>query len=303
MKVVIAGTGTMGATFGSLLKMNGNDVDFLDGWSENRDAINKNGIHFINLGKEEYIEAKAYKVSEYNQIPDLIIVFTKSMGLKNMLEDIKHLIGKNTKVMCLLNGLGHLDTLKEYVSVENIIMGVTTMTASMLGPGKFEVTGYGKTEIQDNGDILEELIKTGLVCNYSENIMYSIWRKACINGTMNALSAILEANLHQIGKVENIKNIINKIVKEFSSVAKVEGINIEVDTLSEHIFNFTKDSFAGSRHYPSMYQDLVKNHRYTEVDYLNGYISKKAKKYGIDTPYCDFITIIIHGKESVLGVK
>ena len=51
-----------------------------------------------------------------------------------------------------------------------------------------------------------------------------------------------------------------------------------------------------AEHYPSMHQDLVQHKRMTEIDYLNGYISRKGKEYGIDTPYCDYVTQMIHLK-------
>ena len=52
-----------------------------------------------------------------------------------------------------------------------------------------------------------------------------------------------------------------------------------------------------------MYQDLIKNHRLTEIDYINGAVSRKGKKYGIATPYCHFLTELIHAKEDSLQVK
>jgi len=52
-----------------------------------------------------------------------------------------------------------------------------------------------------------------------------------------------------------------------------------------------------------MYQDLINNHRLTEIDYINGAVSRKGKKYGIPTPYCDLLTQLIHCKEDILGAK
>ena len=175
MKVVIAGSGAMGATYGSMLKKSGHDVVFLDLWQENVDAINQNGIKFINLGVEETLTSKAYKPSEYNGEADLLIVFTKSMQLKDMLNDVKHLISEKTAVLCLLNGLGHIDTLKEFVPKENILMGVTVLTAGMKGPGVFAVSNYGKTEIQNIDEkgkekaleVVEAINNSGLPCEYS----------------------------------------------------------------------------------------------------------------------------------------
>lgn len=313
MKIVIAGSGAMGATYGSMLAKNGNDVVFLDLWQENVDALNKNGCKLNNLGTDEIIPIKAYKPSEYTEIPDLVIVFTKSMQLSNMLEEVKHLLGENTRVLCLLNGLGHTNTLKKFVDPKNILMGVTVLTASMNGAGSFKVTNYGKTEIQnivDNEEAINEAKKVvetinnaGLPTVYSEDIMFSIWRKACINGTMNACCTILQCNMEQLGTIPNLRHLLGQIVSEFALVAKEEGTILNVEEMTNLVCWFTTSEFAGVKHYPSMYQDLINNHRKTEIDFLNGYVARKAKEAGKEALYCELITEFVHGKEEILGVK
>ncbi|WP_067139173.1 2-dehydropantoate 2-reductase [Oceanivirga salmonicida] len=311
MEIVIAGAGAMGATYGAMLKKSGNNVIFLDEWQDNVDTINNSGVKFINLSKEEKLEIKAYKPVEYKKIPDLIIVFTKSMQLDNMLTNIKHLFGENTKVLCLLNGLGHIETLKKYVEPKNILIGVTVLTAQMKKAGVFEVTSYGNTEIQNitkDGEksakeIVTTINNTGLPCIYSKDIIYSIWRKACINGTMNACCALLDCNMIELGKSPNLEKILRTIVEEFSMVAKYEGVNIDIDEITELVCWFTTPEFKGSSHYPSMHQDLIKNNRYTEIDYLNGYVAKKAKENGDNAKFCELITLLVHSKEQILGAK
>lgn len=311
MKVVIAGSGAMGVTYGSMLIKSGHEVTFIDLWDKNIDAINNNGISFINLGNEENIRAKAYLPKDFNDKPDLLIVFTKSMQLREMLENVKHLIGNNTKVLCLLNGLGHIDTLKDFISPDKILMGVTVLTAGMKGPGIFACSNYGKTEIQNIDPkgkesaikVVDAINSSGLPCVYSEDILFSIWRKACINGTMNCCCALLDCNMLQLGQIENSRKLLGNIVKEFSDVAKTQGVNLDVKKMTDLVCWYTSTEFQGVHHYPSMHQDLIQNKRKTEIDYLNGYVARKGKEAGISTPYCDLITIFIHGKESVLEVK
>ncbi len=49
-----------------------------------------------------------------------------------------------------------------------------------------------------------------------------------------------------------------------------------------------------------MHQDLIQHHRLTEIDYINGYVSKKGKEFNIPTPYNDLLTTIVHSKEQLL---
>ncbi|MGT2865842.1 2-dehydropantoate 2-reductase [Streptococcus fryi] len=308
MKIVIAGTGAMGATYGGLLAKAGHDVVFLDSWQANIDAINDKGICLDNLGQLETINAKAYLPEEYHDSPDLLVVFTKSMQLRDMLDKVKHLISDKTHILCLLNGLGHIDTLKEYVSLNQIIMGVTVVTAGMIGPGQFKVTSRGRTELQDMGeqskdfvlDAVNHLTEAGLPTEYSEDILYSIWRKACLNGTMNACCALLDCNMLELGQIRQSRELLGQIVAEFAAVAAQEGTMIDVEQMTDFVCWHTTEAFGGVHHYPSMHQDLVQNHRLTEIDYLNGYVARKGKAYGLETKYCELITLLVHAKEQLV---
>lgn len=308
MNIVIAGTGAMGATYGALLTQANHEVHFLDGWQENIDAINQNGIHLHNVDRDEIISARCSKPQDYQGQPDLIIVFTKSMQLDSMMQNIKHLIHPNTSVLCLLNGLGHIETLKRYVNEDQIIMGVTVLTAGMSGPGHFSCSAHGKTEIQNIGAggadkaraVATALTEATLPTEYSENVLFSIWRKACLNGTMNANCALLDCNMISLGGIPNLKLLLKTIVSEFASVAALEGVHLDIQEITDYVTWFTTKDFAGSNHHPSMHQDLILHHRYTEIDFLNGYVARKAREAGSQAPYCELITLYVHAKEKLL---
>jgi len=83
------------------------------------------------------------------------------------------------------------------------------------------------------------------------------------------------------------------------SVAQYEGVELDLEEVVAHVEScFNPDTIG--LHYPSMYQDLIKNHRMTEIDYINGAVSRKGRKYSIPTPYCDFLAQLIHSKEEIL---
>lgn len=307
MKVYIAGTGAMGATYGTRFLRGGHEVCFLDTWEENLKAMREKGIRFLAEGKEEQFEVQALRPEAAQGTGDLIIVFTKSMQLEGMLKSIAHLIGEQSKILCLLNGLGHCDTLCRFVRKDQIIMGVTVLTAGMQGPGQFSCGSFGKTEIQNlDGDseackaLAEEMSRLGLPTVYAEDIMFSIWRKACINGTMNCCCALLDCNMRELGRCPELRPMLAQIIREFAAVAEKEGTHLPEQEMTDMVCWYTTDAFPGVDHYPSMHQDLCKNHRLTEIDYLNGYVARKGQEYGLDVPYCSLITRLIHGKEKVL---
>ena len=105
-----------------------------------------------------------------------------------------------------------------------------------------------------------------------------------------------------LGKTTTAHKMVETIVNEFAKVAAFENIHLDIPEVIEHCESCFDPETIGM-HYPSMYQDLIKNHRLTEIDYINGAISRNGRKYGIVTPYCDFLTELVHAKEDSLNVK
>ena len=124
--------------------------------------------------------------------------------------------------------------------------------------------------------LAEILSESGLNAKYSNNIHYSIYRKACVNGTMNGLCTILDTNMAGLGETKPAHDMVVTIVNEFAAVAKFENVNLDIAEVVQHVETCFDPSTIGL-HYPSMYQDLIKNNRLTEIDYINGAVSRKGK--------------------------
>lgn len=307
MEIAIIGAGAMGSRFGWQLAKSGNAVTLVDDWDKNIEAVKENGVIAEHDGKKEGIRIPIYPSKEFAKLNsnfDLLVVFTKAMGLERMLETVQPAISKSTYVLCLLNGLGHEDTLSKYVDHNHIIMGVTMIASQMTAPGNIKFEGNGNIEMQSLSDIKDDqeavrsIIDTfnqaNLNAEYSNNVLYSIWRKACVNSVMNTMGALLETNNIGFGNTKVAGDVTEEILFEFEAVAKHEGVILDHD----EVFNHIKETWSVP-HYASMYQDLVKNKRLTEVDFINGAVCRKGESYGVATPYCKLVTQLIHAKEDI----
>ncbi|MGF2143131.1 2-dehydropantoate 2-reductase [Vagococcus fluvialis] len=313
MKIIIAGAGAMGSRFGLMLHQAKNDVILIDGWQEHIDLIKQNGLK-ANFNGEEVVEnISIYHQNDISSVDfsaDLVILFTKAMQLDGMMQSINNMVGENTKVLCLLNGIGHEDVIKKYVPLSNIILGNTMWTAGLEGPGKAKLFGNGSIDLQNLGtdgkeaaeEVIEVLNAANLNAKYSDNILSSIYKKACVNGTMNGLCTILDSNMAGFGETDVADDIVEAIVSEFAAVAERENATLNVPEVLAQIKTCYNRETIGL-HHPSMYQDLIINNRLTEIDYINGAIVRKGKEYGIETPYCSFLTQLVHAKEQILGAK
>ena len=308
MKIAIAGAGAMGSRFGVMLSRAGNQVILIDQWAAHVQAINEKGLTVDTETGSSQVKLPAYLPADVQEKPELVILFTKSMGLANMLAAIEPILGETTKIVCLLNGLGHVPTLEKYVRKENIFMGVTLWTAGLVGPGHVKLVGNGRVEVQNIDpagetaakEICDLFSQAGLNAVYSENVIFSIWRKACVNGTLNTLCTLLDCNIGEFGQLPQAASLLRQIIAEFALIAKAaDQVTLTIEPVAQQIEELYDPKQAGL-HYPSMYQDLILHHRLTEIDYLNGYVAKKAAELNLATPICQLLTELIHAKEALL---
>lgn len=314
MKIAIAGAGAMGGRFGyKLVKAGNKDVFFVDRWEANVEAIRSKGLQVDDGGVHESVEIPVYFPEELadNELQaDLVILFVKAMQLDDMLKSLKPLLGESTYVLCLLNGIGHESVVERHIPRSRILLGNTMWTAGLEGPGRIKLVGGGSIDLQnlmpEGKDmaikVAELLTEAGLIAGYSENVLHMIYKKACVNGAVNGICALLDCNINTYGSTACAEAIVRAVVGEFIGVAAAEGVDMVAEDMVQNILKSFAPEAAGL-HYPSMHQDLVRNNRLTEIDYINGVIVQKGLKYGISTPYCSLITQLVHCKEEILGAK
>lgn len=310
MKILFAGAGALGSRFAYMLHKNGEDVTLIDTWPAHVDKIKAEGLKVIIDGEDlGNFNIPIYYPNELEGQYDVIFVATKSMQLRPMMESLKPFIKDTTKIICILNGLGHVDTLKDYVDPENILIGVTLWTSGLGGPGVLDAVGTGKTEIKQVTEndttvaknIVERFNEAGLNLVYSDNVFQSIWHKAGLNCVLNAYCTIIDCNIGEYGSYSGQQQLTDMLLNEVVAVGRAEGVDVKHEVISGNINRIFPPELAGL-HYPSLYQDM-KNGRLTEIDYLNGAVARLGKKHGISTPVCELITHMIHAKEEINGNK
>lgn len=306
MLVYVAGAGAMGCRFGYQLSKTAHEVILLDNWEDHIAAVREKGLK-VTGDFDETVQLPIMKPTEATEVADLIILLPKADQLPKMLRDIRGIIGPNTKVLSLLNGLGHATTMRRYIPEESIMVGVTIWLAGLKGPGHAHLEGPGSIFLQNmigDGQSAEAIVtmfnQAGLNATYDDNVIEAIWRKTCVNGVMNPTCTIMDCTIGELFGTEGGFNLVQGIFKEFIAVARAEMGAIDEEGIWKYIMETSKKAAS---HYPSMHQDLVQHGRKTEIDYLNGSVVFKGKRVGIETPYCQMITDMIHAKEAMLGLR
>jgi 2-dehydropantoate 2-reductase len=290
MKIAILGAGAMGCIYGARLSaIPQNQVVLVDVWKEHLESINREGILLEEGGVlNAYPNVRATDDPASAGTADLVIVFVKSTITAEAIRNNLALVGPETAVLTLQNGLGNIDALQNSVAPQNILAGTTAHGGTMLGPGKVRHAGTGKTFIGEiSGEVTPRVREiaalfneAGLDTDVSDNALGLVWGKLLSNVGLNALTAITGLLNGQILDYPGTEELMTLAVLEAKAVADALGVKLAYDDPVEHTRALCK---ATAPNRSSMLQDVTAGRR-TEIDMINGAIVREGRRFGIPTP-------------------
>ena len=308
MKIVMLGAGALGSTIGGTLAMGGNDVHFVDMWQEHVDLINKDGLHMTNEKEDWYVRVDARTTADTIGEADLVIVLVKSFATKQAVEQLKqtNVIGKNTLVMSLQNGLGNEETIASIIGSENVISGKTYVGGRLIQAGYISAGVQGKwTYIGElNGEITDRIQTVcnvfndaGLLCEVSDNIKGLIWDKLLINVAAGALCGITRLPYGPLYEEDYIKDVAVAAIQEGIQVAKAAGVVLKSED-PQYPWVAASEGLPGT--FKTSILQSLELKRPTEIDFINGSIVEWGKKYGIATPVNQTLVACVKGIEKYI---
>ena len=308
MKIVMLGAGALGSTIGGTLAMGGNDVHFVDMWQEHVDLINKDGLHMTNEKEDWYVRVDARTTADTIGEADLVIVLVKSFATKQAVEQLKqtNVIGKNTLVMSLQNGLGNEETIASVIGSENVISGKTYVGGRLIQAGYISAGVQGKwTYIGElNGEITDRIQTVcnvfndaGLLCEVSDNIKGLIWDKLLINVAAGALCGITRLPYGPLYEEDYIKDVAVAAIQEGIQVATAAGVVLKSED-PQYPWVAASEGLPGT--FKTSILQSLELKRPTEIDFINGSIVEWGKKYGIATPVNQTLVACVKGIEKYI---
>ena len=307
VKVAVLGAGAMGCLFGGLLAEKGLNVVLIDVWKDHVDAINKNGLKMDGQGGDRFIKIKATIDPKSLGTVDVIIIMCKATALEQALLNAKNIIGDKTVLMSFQNGIGHEAIMQKIAGKDKVLGGTTTQASNILGPGNIKnhaslPSWIGEYEggMSDRvKDLAETFTAHGLETIASDNVKKKKWMKLFALTAVGPLSAIFDMHhteLYITNKESKLTRELGKqIILETRKVAQADGVEVSEDECLE-MFHKIVDSNQTNK--SSMAFD-IQYKRKSEIDFINGSVSKIGKKHGVPTPLNDMLYKIIKVKEGV----
>ena len=308
MKICFLGAGSLGSTIGGTLSAGGVDVCLVDRWREHVDAIGRDGLAIVEGGAERIVRVRAQTDTSNLGVMDFVIVLVKSFHTEEAVRAAENIIGPETLVMSLQNGLGNEEAIAGVVGRERVIGGKTYVGGGMLGPGRVSagvkekktVIGELDGRISDRiRKIADEFGRAGLETEVSRNIVGTIWDKLLVNVATGAITTITGLTYSELYRMEELAETAQAAVAEAVAVARAGGVALDTEDPAEVWRRASAGLPADFK--TSMLLGLERGLR-SEIDYINGAVVRFGARANVPTPVNETLAACIRGIERARGI-
>ena len=291
---------------GSLFAANLAQLDDVEVWAYDLDrghvdAINANGLRLIGAGEvvgqvRATWDAAALEPFEFG------IVATKAMHTGAAIAATAHAFPAGS-VASVQNGIGNEETLARHVP--KVIRGTTFPAGKLVSPGVVQWDVKGDTTLgpfepspaplDDVERLAGACTRAGLPTKAVADARPAQWRKVIFNAATNPIGALTRLTHGRVCERPDLRALVTALVDEGNAVAAAQGVVLDADP--EEMIDHAARPDVAYDHRASMLQD-VEARRATEIDYLNGGISRFGRELGVPTPLNDAVTALVKGLEA-----
>lgn len=294
MKIMVMGTGGVGAYYGGLLAQQGHDVTFI-ARGAHLQAIRENGLQVRSIfGDFTVSPAKATDNPAEVGEADLILFCVKTYNTDEAVEAMRPAVGPQTAVLSLQNGVDAVERIGKVIGLEHVIGGATWLSSAVEAPGvvkqvsQFRRVVFGEldgTRSERVQSIFEVLNQTGITVEVSENILKILWTKFVFISAASSLGSLTRLPMGDYRAVPETRGMILRLMHEVEALARAQGIALDDDVVQKSL-EFMDNA---APHIKASMQLDVEAGRRTELESMIGVIGRKGRELGVPTPVADFI--------------
>ena len=319
-RFVIHGAGAIGSVFGGMLARAGHQVTLV-GRGSHMAAVRENGLVMDGLLGEQVIrglETCTDLAAIGHEIPvTAVFLSTKSSDTAGAVLELAQsgLVGDDTLVVSLQNGLGNLEQIRETFGWRRSFGGRVIFGAQVTQPGHVHVSVWADKVLiggpeadsdhaaQSAGSRLARtLTLSGLETEMVDNIEAALWGKVLYNVGLNPLSALLNVPYGELGRQKNSRTLLIALIKEAFSVASREAA-LPWGTAEEYLELFFKQLLPSTRsHHSSMLQDMERG-RETEIEAITGQVLSRAELLDLPVPVNRVVYEMVKAKVAINKIE
>ncbi|MDZ4733978.1 MAG: 2-dehydropantoate 2-reductase [Nitrospirota bacterium] len=294
-QILMVGAGSVGGFFGAHLAQANPNVSFLLR-PKTLAAVKQNGLTIRSAQGSFTVHPPAASDPRDLPKPNLIILSVKAYDLDEVLTQIEPVLTDQTVILTLQNGVETEDRIVARFQRDCVVGGIAFIYSRIAAPGVIdhykkgsvaigEMMGHQSPRLLAIADLFKQ---AGIPCQLTDDVRRSKWEKMCWNCVFNPLTVMIDDKVAKALDHPEMLRVIHQIVGEVVAVAATVKVPLAPD-MADKVVRWTSEI---RDIHTSMYDDW-KAGRPTEIDFLNGYVAKVGREFGIPTPLNDLLTAVI----------
>ena len=306
MKIGIVGAGAMGCVYAALMADAGNEVWAIDTWQAHVDAIAANGLRLDGASGGRTVRIGATSDPATVGPCDLVIIATKAAQVEAAASGTRALLGPETAVLTIQNGLGSAAKVARVLGQERVTIGVVGgFGASIKAPGHAHHNGMELVRLGEaNGAVTPRLERiaalwrdSGFTVKCFDDIDQLVWEKLICNVCYSGTATLTGLTVGEIMADADAWSIASGCAAEAYRVARAKGIRLDFEDPVAYVRDFGA-KIPGAR--PSMLLDHLAGRR-SEIDAINGAIPPEALALGLEAPYNTLVSALVRARETAFA--
>jgi 2-dehydropantoate 2-reductase len=251
------------------------------------EAVRKNGLFLDTLHFQEKVRIEASTEVEAIHGAEIVLFCVKTTDNAATAHAISPLLSPGALVLSMQNGVDNVEQIRAAAKID-ALPSVVYVAASVPEPGRVKHVGRGDLVIGPQNEKTERIAalfsRANVPCRVSENIEGDLWTKLIWNCALNAVSALGHAKYGQITASADAWRVVETVVYETLAVAKAANIRPPgLEDPKAALAGALKIASQMAEALSSTAQDMNRGKR-TEIDSLNGYVSRRGAELGVPTP-------------------
>jgi 2-dehydropantoate 2-reductase len=302
MRIAVVGAGAMGSVYAGLLGSAGNEVWAIDRWAEHVEAIRARGLRVEGASGDRVVRVSAATEPEAVGAVDLVVIATKAMHVRAAAESARALLGPETVVLTIQNGLGSGDVAAEVLGDERVVLGVAGgFGASVVAPGHVHHHGLELVRLGERGGPATPRVEriagvwraAGFTVRTYDDVDRLVWEKLVCNVCFSGTCTLLGRTIGEVLDDPHAWSVASACAREAYDVAIAAGVELGFDDPLAHAAAFG-GRIRGAR--PSMLLDRLAG-RPSEIDAINGAVPPRAAALGLQAPVNAAVAALVRAGE------
>jgi 2-dehydropantoate 2-reductase len=297
MRIVIIGAGGVGGYFGARLIASGEDVTFV-ARGAHLEALRTNGLRLESpKGNLHLPQVNATSDVHAAGQADVVLLTVKMYDIESAAATLAPLIGPDTVVVTLQNGVEAVDIVAQQVGREHVAGGVAYVAAVIAEPGLIRHTSLDALIFGElDGRRSERLAaleaagqRAGFSARVSDHIDVDLWSKFSRLSVFSGMTAVTRSPMGVLRSDPELLALLQAACEETALVARARGITLP-DALMQDIMRMVEELPYHAK--SSMLEDLERGRR-LELPWLSGAVVRLGRESGIPTPIHAFIAVVL----------